>query len=112
MHDMMTCPDCHGEKKGIALLCGQGKSTIREVDCSTCHGIGEITKAHARCVTLGKMTQQWRVNNGISLREFAKFCGIAASELSKIEHGDEEAWAEHESVSYRKVRDWRNTYGK
>lgn len=84
---MSRCPDCAGVGNNTAILCGRGRSTIRQVNCSLCGGTGEISAEVAERVRQGRELRADRIGRGLSQREEALRLGITPQALSHLEHG-------------------------
>lgn len=94
----ITCPECDGHKQVIGFVCGENvKFNVRQLDCSTCKGTGEITEAHQNAIRQGRVLSELRIHVApyLSQRDAAALLGFDIYGYSRLEHGDPELWAQH-----------------
>ncbi len=82
---MITCPECHGHKTGLAIVMTAGKAF--EMDCPTCNGTGQVTAEFMLRLHEGRAMRDARIQRGVGLREEAERRGILPSDLCKMENG-------------------------
>lgn len=97
---MKVCPYCNGAKKSVAFVDGirngQHYGELRDINCFTCRGTGEVSDLYDERLAIGKAIRLRRVKSDATMLDWAQLVGMKAVEYSHCEHGvpdTEELWA-------------------
>ncbi len=94
------CKQCGGTG---ALFLLPKSTQIDFVECDLCDGTG-IDTLNKAYVLQGMVIRAFRIQNEISLREFAKKVGIDPSNLSKMERGKTKPPAELVNMAWKNFK--------
>jgi len=82
LKDLYRCDQCNGTGKIFFRL----NNKIPFIDCDICGGTGEC-EVNALWLIQGEKLHDYRIQQEITLREFASIYSIDPSNLSKMERG-------------------------